>query len=253
MHLNKGQVFMLGKKIIFAHKIEMLVLFASLFKFVDLLFKALLWLSFDFNGTQKCAQNVAFHEKLDEEERYIESSEAFLFSFPFRVWGSKWAEQQPLHILRPFGGKKKKGRRGFSLSLFSVQWSFSWLCCSSSLLPPASTIHNSASGLIDALRQNWREIKVLFRVWNEQNREPNSRKSSLSENPKHYYCLLPCQGTFSQSPFNRVRLDRLEVVTTAVPRGFPIFLFSFVQKILHILQFSLISKDRKNAARSNPF
>ena len=176
-----------------------------------------------------------------------------LFSFLFHLEFEDQSGQSSSHFIfwGLLEGRRKKVDEA-SLSLFSVQWSFSWLCCSSSLLPPASTIHNSASGLIDALRQNWREIKVLFRVWNEQNREPNSRKSSLSENPKHYYCLLPCQGTFSQSPFNRVRLDRLEVVTT-VPRGFPIFLFSFVQKILHILQFSLISKDRKNAARSNPF
>ena len=76
---------MSGKKLFLRTKLKRLCFLRRSLKFLDMLFKALLWLSFDFNGTQKCAQNVAFHEKLDEEERYIESSEAFLFSFPFRV------------------------------------------------------------------------------------------------------------------------------------------------------------------------
>ena len=205
-------------------------------------------------GHKKYAQNFAFHKKNSTRRKGTHRSRVVrLFSFLFHLeFEDQSGQSSSSHFI--FWGllEETKKKRSRLLLSFSVQWSFSWLCCSSSLLLPPTTIHDSASGLIDALRQNWREIKVLFRVWNEQNREPNSRKSSLSENPKHYYCLLPCQGTFSQSPFNRVRLDRLEVVTT-VPRGFPIFLFSFVQKILHILQFSLISKDKKNAARSNPF
>ena len=147
-----------------------------------------IWLQWDTKNMHKTSP---FMKNSTRRKGTHRSRVVRLFSFLFHLeFEDQSGQSSSSHFI--FWGllEETKKKRSRLLLSFSVQWSFSWLCCSSSLLLPPTTIHDSASGLIDALRQNWREIKVLFRVWNEEENIAKQQEQFEWKPLKHYYLMM---------------------------------------------------------------